>query len=386
MEAAAKLIVKTVGHFERAECLQQVAGQKRTIRQISGADCFTRIGIFRDPRPTCNKLRGDVEVGVCGGLADTVLDPRGWVACPTDNPQHCAPVFERPTYQRIQDIRADRTKISKRADLGQDFILRGAVLCAECDAPYRSAWSKGKYKKYAYYVCQTKDCESYGKSIPRAEVESAFEDILKEIAPTSNMITIARKMCRKLWDTRVAQAKAQGRTIKEELKALETRMQKTLDRIVGADSAAVASALEQKYNEMELQRAVLAEKAAIPSSNSHHFNEKLELSLQFLANPWKIWDKGSFELRRTVLKLVLTHPFRYHRKTGPRTPEISFPFNALTDNCDQFGKMVRMRRLELPRVLPHSDLNAARLPFRHIRTLGNDCVFSLPTPPCEEPF
>ena len=32
-------------------------------------------------------------------------------------------------------------------------------------------------------------------------------------------------------------------------------------------------------------------------------------------------------------------------------------------------KLVRLRRLELPRVLPHSDLNAARLPFRHSRTL-----------------
>ncbi|WP_195820703.1 recombinase family protein [Roseobacter sp. MH60115] len=92
---------------------------------------------------------------------------------------HHEALISAETYQRIQDIRAGRTKISKRADLGQDFILRGAVLCAECDAPYRSAWSKGKYKKYAYYVCQTKTCESYGKSIPRAQVESAFEDIFE---------------------------------------------------------------------------------------------------------------------------------------------------------------------------------------------------------------
>ncbi len=33
-----------------------------------------------------------------------------------------------------------------------------------------------------------------------------------------------------------------------------------------------------------------------------------------------------------------------------------------------FACLVRSRRLELPRVLPHSDLNAARLPFRHDRT------------------
>ena len=32
------------------------------------------------------------------------------------------------------------------------------------------------------------------------------------------------------------------------------------------------------------------------------------------------------------------------------------------------GEMVRSERLELSRVLPHSDLNAARLPFRHDRT------------------
>ena len=31
-------------------------------------------------------------------------------------------------------------------------------------------------------------------------------------------------------------------------------------------------------------------------------------------------------------------------------------------------KLVRSERLELSRVLPHSDLNAARLPFRHDRT------------------
>jgi hypothetical protein len=31
-------------------------------------------------------------------------------------------------------------------------------------------------------------------------------------------------------------------------------------------------------------------------------------------------------------------------------------------------KLVRSRRLELPQGCPHSDLNAARLPFRHDRT------------------
>jgi hypothetical protein len=36
-----------------------------------------------------------------------------------------------------------------------------------------------------------------------------------------------------------------------------------------------------------------------------------------------------------------------------------------------FIKLVRSRRLELPQGCPHSDLNAARLPFRHDRTPHN---------------
>ncbi len=50
-------------------------------------------------------------------------------------------------------------------------------------------------------------------------------------------------------------------------------------------------------------------------------------------------------------------------------------------------KLVRLRRLELPRVLPHSDLNAARLPFRHNRTA--DAIprgGELNNPPFVSPF
>lgn len=47
-------------------------------------------------------------------------------------------------------------------------------------------------------------------------------------------------------------------------------------------------------------------------------------------------------------------------------------------------KVVRPERLELSRVLPHSDLNAARLPFRHGRTpwYARRCSWELR--PCEE--
>ena len=70
-------------------------------------------------------------------------------------------------YQRIQDRLNGRDRTPARKNVNEDFALRGFVVCGHCGTPLRSCWSKGEYSRYAYYLCQTKGCESYGKSIRR---------------------------------------------------------------------------------------------------------------------------------------------------------------------------------------------------------------------------
>ncbi|WP_164660551.1 zinc ribbon domain-containing protein [Tropicibacter sp. Alg240-R139] len=79
------------------------------------------------------------------------------------------------------------------------------MCCADCSAPYRSAWSQGKRKKYAYYVCQTKSCESYGKSIPRDKLEGVFEAFLRRLSPTESQFKVVRAMFKDAWDQRATQ-------------------------------------------------------------------------------------------------------------------------------------------------------------------------------------
>ncbi len=117
---------------------------------------------------------------------------------------HHAPIISAETYQKIQERRQGGTKHPARADLNRDFVLRGAVSCADCDVPYRSAWSKGARKSYAYYVCQTKDCESYAKSIPRAKLEGAFEAFLQRLTPSTKMFARARHVQRHLGSASIA--------------------------------------------------------------------------------------------------------------------------------------------------------------------------------------
>ena len=276
---------------------------------------------------------------------------------------HHEPIIRAKTYDTIQDIRAGVKRMTTRSDIGRDFILRGAVCCADCGVPYRSAWSKGKNKHYAYYVCQTKDCDSYGKSVPRDTLEAAFEALLRKITPSQDLFRLARKMLKDIWDQNLAGAANAKQALKAQIKQAEAQSQKLLDKIIAAENPAILAALEQKFGDLTLSKSILEEKLENTGKDHVSFEEALEHVMNFLSNPWKLWEKGSFEVRRAILKLVLVRPFHYHRKTGPRTPEIAFPFKAL----GEFGKgninMVRSGGLEPPRVLPHSDLNAARLPI-----------------------
>lgn len=51
-------------------------------------------------------------------------------------------------------------------------FLRSFVTCADCGVPLGSSRPKGGNQHYAYYLCQTKTCESFGKSIRRKPLET----------------------------------------------------------------------------------------------------------------------------------------------------------------------------------------------------------------------
>lgn len=73
---------------------------------------------------------------------------------------HHAPLISLKTFEKVQARRDSVAKSPQRANIGNDFVLRGFVCCAGCGVPLRSSWSKGRSSTYAYYLCQTKTCDS----------------------------------------------------------------------------------------------------------------------------------------------------------------------------------------------------------------------------------
>lgn len=240
------------------------------------------------------------------------------------------PLVSLKTWDKVQERRQGATKAPARKNIGDDFALRGFVTCGGCGVPLRSSWSKGKTKRHPYYLCQTKACEHYGKSIRRDQLEGDFAQIVKTMEPAPSLIGMATHMFRKAWAIRTEQAQGAKDTIKREISETEDQIETLLSRIISASSDSIIGAYEKKIAELEKVKGRLLDSLSYQSPARGKFDEVLELSLNLLSTPWKIWESGDPVLRRTLLRLAFSERLAYHRNSGARTPNFTLPFKALS--------------------------------------------------------
>lgn len=233
------------------------------------------------------------------------------------------------THERILDHLDERKRPAARKDFNEDFPLRGFILCDDCGKPMTACWSKGKYKHYPYYLCDTRGCPSKRKSVPRSNVEDGFAEILQTLQPSRELFNVARKMFSCASDARRAIADDARAEFRRQVKHVEKQIEGLLDRIVEATSPSVVSAYEARLAKLERQKIILSEKARKASPPKGQLEDFFELSLRFLSSPWNIYKNGDPQMRRTVLKLAFAEPLRFNRHEGYRTPETTLPFKVL---------------------------------------------------------
>ena len=202
---------------------------------------------------------------------------------------HHEGLIDFETHKQIQDVlEGKKRRPAARADFNEDFPLRGFVACDCCGNAMTAAWSKGKYRHYAYYRCQTRNCEAKGKSVPRAKMEEGFADILKGMQPAKGLFELAKAMLQDAWNMRLNLALKGKEALREQLKGINRQLENMLDRIVEANSASVVSAYESRIETLEREKLVLHEKIAKSVPPKGRLEDCIELSLKFLSSPWNI--------------------------------------------------------------------------------------------------
>lgn len=133
------------------------------------------------------------------------------------------PLISLETFDKVQERRTGVAKAPKRKNIGDHFALRGIVVCDGCDVPLRSSLTRGNGGHYAYYLCQTKGCEHYGKSIKRDQLEGDVGEIIKSLQPNVRSIRLLTDMFRHIWTTRRDQAADIARAAKRQISGVRSR-------------------------------------------------------------------------------------------------------------------------------------------------------------------
>ncbi len=250
------------------------------------------------------------------------------------------------TYERNQQRMREGVYAPARKDIKEGFPLRGAVCCASCNKPLTAGWSTGKYKKYPYYFCRTKNCSMSGM-IPRQKIETEFEELLNGIQPSRTVFEISRAMFKNCWEQFRRDTADSIKAVHAEMSAVEKQIGGLVDRIVEATNPRVAKAFEKRIDELDRKQLVLREKAANFGQPAYPFDQMFELSMRFLSSPCNLWKTGRFDLRRMVLKLTFSGHIPYCKEKGFLNTKKSFPFRALESFCGHDCEMVRAERIEL---------------------------------------
>jgi site-specific DNA recombinase len=238
------------------------------------------------------------------------------------------PIISLETFERVQERRQQSGYLATRKGVCKDFVLRGAIHCHECENPLRSCWSKGKYKHYPYYICHTKGCGQYGKSIARDKLEGQFDTFLQTVQPQRSVFAMVKDMFKHAWTAQTEHAAMSIQTYKQEATKTEKEIKSLISRIVATDNNRVIAAYEERIEELEKKKAILQERAAQKAPSPESFDKIIELSMAFLSSPYKLWTLGGYDMKRLVLKLAFSHGVYYDRNAGDRTPLKATPHKA----------------------------------------------------------
>jgi site-specific DNA recombinase len=268
------------------------------------------------------------------------------------------PLISLATWQAVQNRHLGNAKAPARADISDDFPLRGFVSCGHCGQPLTACWSKGRSALYPYYLCDTRGCPETRKSIRRDVIETEFETLLNSLQPTEGLFNVAFAMFRDLWDGKLAGQRTQGGELKKELALIERKVDALLDRIVDADSDSIVKAYEKRIRDLETQKAVMRNRIANCGRPLASFSETYRTAFDFLANPCRLWHSEKLEDRRAVLKLVFAERLTYVRGEGYRTAQISMPFKLMEGIDMKKNGMVPLAGIE-PALLAELDFESS---------------------------
>jgi site-specific DNA recombinase len=98
------------------------------------------------------------------------------------------PMVTRDEFDRVQQVIAGRSHAVAHQKEHPDFPLRGVVRCDGCRHYLTGAFSRGRNRRYPYYLCHERSCARRGKSCPAGDIHKEFDTFLDSVTPRPEKI------------------------------------------------------------------------------------------------------------------------------------------------------------------------------------------------------
>ncbi len=135
---------------------------------------------------------------------------------------HHEAMITEEQYYKVQAIIDGRNRcgmtIGKRLKDNPDFRLRRSIKCGKCGGPLSGGWSKGRNKKYAYYVCN-KRCGAPSIAVQR--LSNSLIDFLHGITPTKEQLEVFLMVLRKRFTQNINAIRYKRQKAEDEMSQLK---------------------------------------------------------------------------------------------------------------------------------------------------------------------
>ncbi len=241
---------------------------------------------------------------------------------------HHEPLIDLETFEQIQDRLNGKIKIFSRKDQRADFPLRGFVLCSDCLKPMTASWVKGRNGKHPYYHCKTKGCVMKAKSIRKKVIEENFETVLRSISPKERTLALTKEILMDVWNKRVSDVDKLKRDRENQLDDVRAKTRNLLDRLSKTENENLVRTYEREIEKLSNEEQELEGQTQFLRSRRPEFGTALDITFNFLKNPYLYWIKDDLTSKHLVLKLVFSERLIYSRENGFGTAHLALPLRV----------------------------------------------------------
>lgn len=209
------------------------------------------------------------------------------------------PMVTEEMFYKVQAILEGRNNtplVIKRVRDREEFPLRRLVKCSKCGAALTAGWSKGKNKRYSYYLCSG---DSKHKSIPSGDLDKAVIELLDRTKPTPEAIQLFNLVVERNWNGRISLFEARRKQAGKEILLLkETQLALVEKNLNGTYSDGIYREMNAKLEDKLLAARVVSSENLI---SKYTLEEVTNFTTALFTNPAKAYQQGDLYQKRELL-------------------------------------------------------------------------------------